>query len=74
MAAVNNVSMATTLHPQYVTDAKGRQKAVLLPIQEYRSLLEDLADLAVAAERIRETTVPHSKVVAELRADGYLPR
>jgi len=65
---------ATTLHPQYLTDAKGRQKAVLLPIEEYRRLLEDLADLAVVAERVSEGTVPHSKVVAELRADGYLPR
>ena len=60
------------LHPQYVTDTAGRQTAVLLPLGEYTGLLEDLDDLATAAERVDEPTVPHAKVVAELRDNGYL--
>jgi len=60
------------LHPQYVVDAAGRQTAVILPLGEYAALLEDLGDLAAIAERVDEPTVPHSKVVAELREDGYL--
>lgn len=60
------------LNPQFVMDAHGQQTAVLLPLEEYNELLEDLADLAVAAERIGEPTVPHSQVVAELKRDGYL--
>ncbi len=59
-------------HPQYVTDSLGRKTAVILPIEEYGELLEDLADLAVVAERREEPTVPHDKVLEELRNDGPL--
>ena len=63
---------ADKLHPQFVTDTAGRQTAVILPLGEYNELMEDLDDLAIAAERAHEPTVPHAKVVAELREDGYL--
>lgn len=36
---------------KFLVDEKGRKHSVLLPIGEYRELLEDLADLAVIAER-----------------------
>jgi len=58
------------LHPQYVTDPEGRKTAVILPIEEYDELLEDLADMAVVAERRGEPSVPHEQVVAELKEDG----
>jgi PHD/YefM family antitoxin component YafN of YafNO toxin-antitoxin module len=61
------------LHPRYVTDTKGRQTAVIIPIAEYNELLEDLDDLAAAAERADETAIAHDRVVKELKADGYLP-
>ena len=38
-------------HPEYVTDSEGNKKAVILPIGEYEELLEDLEDLAFAADR-----------------------
>ncbi len=63
---------AEKFHPQFVTDTSGRQTAVILPLGEYYELMEDLDDLAMAAERTDEPTVPHAKVVAELKADGYL--
>ena len=61
--------MATipNLHAQYVTDSEGRKTAVILPIEEYEELLEDLADLAVAAERKDEPGIPHDRVVSELK-------
>ena len=62
----------SNFHPQYVTDPEGRKTAVILPIEEYDELLEDLADLAVVAERREEPTVPHDRVVTELREDGSL--
>ena len=62
----------TALHPQFLTNSEGRQTAVLLPIDEYNELLEDLEDLAVVAERVSEPTVSHANLVAELRDDGYL--
>jgi hypothetical protein len=60
------------LHPQYVTDSEGRKTAVILPIEKYDELLEDLADLAVIAERRDEPTVSHDHVVEELKRDGFL--
>ena len=65
--------MATDLHPKYVTDSDGRQTAVILPIEEYSALLEDLDDLASVAERTAEPTIPHEQVVKELKEDGRLP-
>ena len=61
-----------TLHPQFVTNTDGQQTAVLLPITEYNDLLEDLGDLAAAAERVNEPTISHTQLVAELKNDGYL--
>ena len=63
----------TALHPEYITDAEGRRKAVVLPIEEYESLVEDLADLAVLAERRGEPKASHQDVIDELRGDGLLP-
>ena len=60
------------LHPQYVTDPDGQRKAVILPVEEFEELLEDLDDLAVAAERRDDQTVPHQKAKAELKRDGLL--
>ena len=61
------------LHPQFVTNSSGDQTAVILPIEEYNEILEDLEDLAAVAERIDEPTIPHEKVLKELKNDGYLP-
>lgn len=62
--------MQSTL--QYVTDDKGAKTAVLLPIQEYESLMEDLNDLAAIADRRDEDSIPHDDFVAELLKDGTI--
>ena len=59
------MDMATQLHPQYVTDESGKKTAVILPIAEYEEFLEDLEDLALAAERRDEPTVSHEELVAD---------
>ena len=58
---------------QYVTDDTGKKTAVLLPIEQYERLLEDLEDLAAIAERRNEPTISHEDLVAELKRDGLLP-
>ena len=60
-------------NPQFVVNPKGKKTAVLLPIDEYEELLEDLHDLAVIAERRNEPTVPWKEVKAQLIKDGVLP-
>lgn len=42
----------------YVVDEQGRRQSVALPIKEYQELLEDLADLALIAERKNEPAEP----------------
>jgi len=64
---------AEKFNPEYVTDSEGHKRAVILPIEEYNELLEDLNDLAVIAERREEPTIPHHKVMEELKNNGYLP-
>ena len=52
---------------QYVTDANGERTAVILPLDEYGELLEDLHIIRVAEETKDDTSRPLSEVVEELR-------
>jgi len=47
----------STADEQYITDQKGRRSAVILPIEEYNELLEDIHDLAVIAERKSDESI-----------------
>jgi hypothetical protein len=57
---------------QYITDKSGKKTAVILPIQEFQELLEDIEDLAAVAERREEPSISHDELLAELRRDGLL--
>jgi PHD/YefM family antitoxin component YafN of YafNO toxin-antitoxin module len=58
---------------KYVTNETGEKTAVILPIEEFEELLEDLEDLALLAERRDEPTLSHREVIAKLKKDGLLP-
>lgn len=58
---------------QYITDAAGQKSAVILPIEEFYQLLEDLEELAIVAERAEEPTISHEQLIERLKADGLLP-
>ena len=58
---------------QYIVDEKGERTAVILPVEEFEELLEDLHDLAVIAERREEPAVPFEELKRKLREDGLLP-
>ena len=63
---------AAQLHVQYITDDVGQRTAVILPIDDFEELLEDLDDLAALAERRDELTVSHEAVLASLKQDGLI--
>ena len=63
--------MAATV--QYVIEERGERRAVILPLEDYERMVEDLADLAVAAERRDEPAVDHAQFIKELKHDGILP-
>lgn len=57
------------LHPQFVTDAKGKRLSVLLPIAEYEALmehLEDMEDITDARQTRDEPSIPWETVKAEM--------
>ncbi len=60
------------LHTQFLIDEKGQKKAVVLPIEDYEELLEDMHDLAVVAERKAEPAVSFAELKKRLKADGLL--
>jgi PHD/YefM family antitoxin component YafN of YafNO toxin-antitoxin module len=55
---------------QYLTDKKGKKTAVVLPIEDYEKLQEDLDDLAVIAERRDEETIPHAEFKRSSKRHG----
>ncbi len=57
---------------QYVTNQAGEKTAVILPINEFEELLEDLHDLAIVAERREEPSISHEELLAELKRDGII--
>ncbi|NOZ59952.1 MAG: type II toxin-antitoxin system Phd/YefM family antitoxin [Euryarchaeota archaeon] len=57
---------------RYIVDSRGQKMAVILPIEEYEELLEDLHDLAVIAERRDEPTVTLEELKKRLKKDGLL--
>jgi PHD/YefM family antitoxin component YafN of YafNO toxin-antitoxin module len=62
---------------QYLTDARGKKQAVLLPVEEYDRLMaemEDLRDALQLDERARTATrfVPYDEVRRRLKKQGKL--
>ena len=57
---------------QYIVDREGHRSAVVVPIEDYEELLEDLHDLAVIADRRDDKTVTHEELKRRLKADGLL--
>jgi hypothetical protein len=54
---------------RYVTNAKGKRVSVILSYRDYRKLLEDIHDLAVAAERRDESPISFSEMKKRLNKD-----
>ncbi len=59
------------MREQYIVDERGKRTAVVLPIDDYRRLLEDVHDLAVVAERRDEPTISLEELKRRLRGEGY---
>jgi PHD/YefM family antitoxin component YafN of YafNO toxin-antitoxin module len=57
---------------QYITNQSGEKTAVIVPIDDFEELLDDVEDLAAVAERRDEPTISHDELLAELKQDGLL--
>lgn len=56
----------------YITNEAGEKTAVILPIEQFESLLEDIEDLVIVAERKDEPTTSHEDLLEELKQDGII--
>ena len=61
-----------TEHERYIVDDNGSRTAVILPVERYEHLLEDLHDLAVVAERREEKTIDMEEMKRRMREDEIL--
>jgi len=57
---------------KYIVDESGQKTDIILPIEEYEELLEDIHDLAVMGERKDESTLSFEELKKRLPADGLL--
>jgi len=57
---------------QYITDEAGNKTAVILSIEQYEELLEDLHLTRVAEETRDDERIPWEQVKGELIAEGKL--
>jgi PHD/YefM family antitoxin component YafN of YafNO toxin-antitoxin module len=62
----------TPTQEQYVVDGNGTKTAVILTIEQYEQLLEDLHDLAIVAERRSEPFISLTAMKDRLKRDGNL--
>ena len=66
------MSILSEMRPEYITDAEGKKRSVILPIDQFESLIEDIEDLAMVAERKDEDTITHEDLLGQLKKDGLL--
>jgi len=59
-------------HKQFIVDEKGKKTAIVLSLEEYEELLEDIHDLAIIAERRNEPTVSFDELKKRLKTDGLI--
>lgn len=57
---------------QFITNESGQRVAVVISVDDYEELMEDIADLAAVAERRDEARVTLQEVKQRLIADGIL--
>lgn len=58
---------------QYLTDAKGNKTAVLLSLEEWGEVWEDICDVLVSESRKDKSTVPWDQLKAELNRKKHAP-
>ena len=54
---------------QYIIDSEGNKVAVLLPIEEYQQLLEDLYDGQAVRDRRNDLTISFDEMKSRLGLD-----
>ena len=62
----------TKIQGRYLVDESGNKTAVIISLEDYEKLLEDLHDLAVVAERRSEKPIGLEEMKKRLKKNGVL--
>lgn len=57
---------------KYITDESGTKQSVVIPVETYEEMLEDIQDLVAIAERSDEQTISLDELKKSLKADGLI--
>ena len=57
---------------RFITDEDGNKQSVVIPVETYEEMLQDIQDLVVVAERAEEETLSFDEVKKNLKADGLI--
>ena len=57
---------------RYITDENGEKQSVILPVETYEEMLEDIQDLVTVAERKKEKPIPLAEFKRRLQKDGLI--
>jgi len=60
------------IQEQFVVNTKGNRTAVILSLNRYEKLMEDLHDLAIVAERREEEPLSLEEMKRRLQRDGLI--
>jgi len=66
------MTMPMNINPNYITNDNGEKMSVILSMEEFENILEELEDLAVVAERKDEETISHQDFIKELINDQII--
>ena len=66
------MTMPMNINPNYITNDNGEKMSVILSMEEFENILEDIEDLAIVAERKDEKTISHQDFIEELKNDEII--
>jgi len=69
---INEEIAGGALPEQYIVNREGKRVGVILPLEQYQQMKEDLHDLAVVAERREEAPISLEEMKQRLGEDGLL--
>lgn len=64
--------MATDTKVKFLIAEDGKKHSVVIPVEEYQDMLEDIQDLVSIAERKTEGSISLEKLKKNLKSDGLL--
>ena len=66
------MTMPININPNYITNDNGEKMSVILSMEEFENMLEDIEDLAMVAERKDEESTSHQDFIEELKNDEII--